>query len=372
MKITVITSPFGLIPPHGYGAVERLWYNLSLEFVKKGHQVCFVAKKPQVTVQNKDNITIQYVKGYSWSGSFAINLCLDFVFSLKSLIKMNKTEILVMNTFWSPILSVFFSRKIKKTIYNVARYPKGQFKFYKHVNRLACVSKPVYDELIKQEPSLENQSKIISNPINTNVFKYHSKKESKNLRILYTGRVCEEKGLVILVEAFNNLIAKYPYIELALMGPRDVADGGGGELYINKLNTLASKFSIKWIDPTSDQQELCDEIVKSDIYCYPSIAEKGETFGVAPLEAMATGTPTIVSNLACFKDFVIDNTNALVFDHKASNRVNLLSKKIEILINNPEKRRNLGEKGVQKSLEFSNDIIAKEYLKDFSFLLNNK
>lgn len=368
MKITIITSPFGLIPPYGYGAVERLWYNLSLEFIKEGHEVSFLAKKPNNHILD-NSINIYYIKGYSWTSSFVVNLFLDFLYSFKALLKMPKTDVLVMNSFWSPILSRLFPKKKKITVYNVARYPKGQFKFYKHINRLSCVSKPVYNELLKQESTLKNQIKIISNPINTSIFTYYKKKQN-NCRIIYTGRICKEKGLTILVEAVNKLIKKYPEIELVLMGPRTIEDGGDGSVYINKLTTLASNFSIIWVDPTSNQQELCDEIVKADIYCYPSIADKGETFGVAPLEAMATGTATIVSDLACFKDFVKEDVNALVFNHNAPNRVDLLIAKLEFLINNPEKRNELGIESHKTSLNFSNAEIAKEYIQDFAYLLN--
>ena len=33
MKITIITSPFGNIPPYGYGGVEKIWYDVSEEFI---------------------------------------------------------------------------------------------------------------------------------------------------------------------------------------------------------------------------------------------------------------------------------------------------------------------------------------------------
>ena len=59
---------------------------------------------------------------------------------------------------------------------------------------------------------------------------------------------------------------------------------------------------------------LAKEIRKGDIFCYPSIAGLGETFGVALLRQWLRLVP-IVSNLDCFKDFIVDNENGLVFDH---------------------------------------------------------
>jgi glycogen synthase len=40
------------------------------------------------------------------------------------------------------------------------------------------------------------------------------------------------------------------------------------------------------------------------------VAETGEAFGVAPIEAMAYGCAPLVSNLACFRDFIEDGVTA--------------------------------------------------------------
>jgi glycosyltransferase involved in cell wall biosynthesis len=375
MKITVITSPFGYIPPFGFGAVERLWYNLSVEWVKEGHEVFFLSKKnkedEQQTIQ--DGISIKYLKGYSRSKSLKTDIFLDFFFSFRALYNMKKTDILVLNTFWSPLICFLFFWKYKKTVYNVARFPKGQFRFFKHIDRLSCVSQAVYDELITQTPSIESITNIINYPINTEVFKYSSLEntDSEKLTIVYTGRVHPEKGLTILVEAVDLLMNDYPFLELEIVGPRTIQDGGGGDDYVNKLNALATNFSIIWCDPISDPILLKNKIIKGSIYCYPSVAEKGETFGVAPLEAMATGRATIVSNLGCFKDFVHDQKNGLIFDHNNKNAVILLKKQIEILVNNKELRLKLGLEAHKTSLNFTNEKIANLHLKDFDSLLNN-
>ena len=161
-------------------------------------------------------------------------------------------------------------------------------------------------------------------------------------------------------------------LKLVLVGPHLVKDGGGGTSYINVLNNLAKNFTLEWIDPISDPFQLRNEIAKSDIFCYPSIAEKGETFGVAPLEAMATGRATIVSELRCFQDFVKNDINGLVFNHRAANSVELLKQKLEILIDNIELREALSKEGAKTALEFSNEKIAEQYLNDFETLLNKK
>ena len=41
MKIGIITSPFGPLPPNALGAVERLWYYVGICMSAKGHEVIF-------------------------------------------------------------------------------------------------------------------------------------------------------------------------------------------------------------------------------------------------------------------------------------------------------------------------------------------
>lgn len=375
MKITIITSPFGYLPPNGFGAVESMWYNVALEIIKKGHSVSFISKRFNSEKYGyKDSIIRNEIRGYSRTGSLLKDILLDFIYSLKALYKLENTDILVMNTFWSPIFCIFFRKKFRISAYNVARVPKNQFKFYKHIDRLYCVSAPVYKTLLEQTPSVKTQAKIISNSIDTKVF-YFSKKsneDNKKIRVIYSGRIHPEKGLTILIKAINFLKTKYINLELVLIGPSAVEYGGGGDSYIKELNRCATNFNIIYLNPVSDPVLLKNELVKSDIFCYPSIAEKGETFGVAPLEAMATGTATIVSNLDCFKDFVLDGINGLIFDHRSDKAVILLADKIERLILDKEYREKLAEEGAKTALNFSDEIIANEYLKDFEELLRDK
>ena len=48
MKIGIITSPFGPLPPNALGAVERLWYYVGICMSAKGHEVIFYSKKDSV------------------------------------------------------------------------------------------------------------------------------------------------------------------------------------------------------------------------------------------------------------------------------------------------------------------------------------
>ena len=375
MKISIITSPFGCIPPHAIGAIEKRWYNVSKVFVENNNQVSFLSKKPnEVNISNNitsDGINIRYIAGYEWQKNQKVNIILDLIYSIKALYILEKTDILILNTFWTPLLAVFFKWKYKKVVYNVARFPKGQFKFYKYIDRLSCVSTAVYNELISQTPERENQSKTIPNPVDLTYFYPQKKMYSKIFTILYSGRIHPEKGLTVLAEAFDKLCEKYSNVsfELKLVGATSISKGGGGQVYINQINSKTTR-TISYIPPIYDPKELAIVINQADIYCYPSLAEKGETFGVSPLEAMALGKATIVSNLDCFKDFAIHNENVCVFNHR-ENPVDNLFLALENLYLDEKFRDRIAIQASKDALQFSNKNIAALYLKDFESLLSH-
>ncbi|RHR52624.1 glycosyltransferase family 4 protein [Parabacteroides sp. AF17-28] len=375
MKITIITSPFGYIPPKGIGAVEKLWYDIGLEFVKQGHNVCFISKT-NGNIKESDTlvehgVSYLFVKGYR-RGLLFLDLILDFIYSLKALLKMKSCDILVMNTFWTPALCGLFRKKYKVSVYNVERMPKGQFGLYPAVDRLSCVSQAVKKVLIEQAPNLVDKIKVISNPVNTEVYSYTERDKADGMIVvMYHGRIHPEKGLDILVKAYNSLLAEYDNLALVLVGTVSKEMGGGGNEYRRYLESLTHR-KIKFVDPISDARLLSETVASCDIYCYPSVAEKGETFGVAPLEAMALGRPVIVSDLDCFKDFVEDGINGFIFDHREKGAVERLSYLMKQLIENEELCKDIGCHAAKTAKRFSVANIADSYLQDFNQMMLDK
>ena len=337
MKITVITGPFMSLPPDSIGAVEKLWNSVGQCWLKMGEDVCFICKNPNNHFEYPNRI---YIKGYERTGSWYKDFVLDFIYSAKALRAVKKTDILILNSQWTPILIRFFRKHYKKAIYSVERFPKRQLGFYKiigDVDAFRCCSTAVYNELIDQNPELEHLSWVVPNFIDTGVF-YGTQRELESVpSIVYAGRIHREKGLDILVKAINEIDSILNVkIELSLIGPYDTERGGSGEAYKSELDAMAKNFKIKWEDPIYNPKKLAEEIGKHDIFCYPSIAEKGESFGVAPLEAMGVGLPVILSELECFSDYFEDGKNGFSFDHKAENASSLLAEKIIRLIQAPE------------------------------------
>ena len=115
MKIVIIQGAFLPIPPVLGGAVEKMWFILGKEFVKKGHQVTYFSRQygPNREEEWSDGIHHKRIKGYDIPKSGIRLKWLDLLYSVrvKSLVPPD-TDVIVTNTFWLPItLSLSLKKK---------------------------------------------------------------------------------------------------------------------------------------------------------------------------------------------------------------------------------------------------------------------
>jgi glycosyltransferase involved in cell wall biosynthesis len=364
MKITIVQGAFFPIPPLLGGAVEKMWYGLAKEFVSRGHEVSYISKSYPgfLDVDYEDGVNHFRVKGYKAPSSGIVLKFLDLFYTLKAVRKIPKnSDIIISNTFWLPFLLT--SKQKQRCMIDVARMPKGQMKFYTSNARLRANSSPVV-KAIKDEIKTKHYDKVVLIP-NTLPFKNSNSIDfsEKEKIILYTGRIHPEKGLDILIKSFTLLETKH--WQLLIIGPYSAEAGGGGETYLENLKQLASNSNVTFLEPIFDIDKLNEMYLKASIFVYPSVAEQGETFGVSPLEAMSWGCATIVSNLECFKDFLIHNKNGLCFDHRSENRVEILHQFLKDLINYPKLMNDLAIAGLQVNDTHSNESLATEFLNEF-------
>lgn len=370
MKITIVQGAFLPVPPLLGGAVEKMWYGLAKEFVNQGHEVSYISKSYDglYNIENENGINHIRVKGYDTPANILVLKFLDLLYTLRARPKIvNDTDIIISNTFWLPML---LSSLLKnKCLIDVARMPKGQMKFYTKNARLRANSSPVA-EAIEDEINFKYHNKVVMIP-NTLPFKNENDIDflKKQKIILYTGRIHPEKGLEILLESYKLLNNKE--WKLVIVGPYSITAGGGGDSYLNYLKKMSIGYNIIFQEPIYEIDKLNAIYLNASIFVYPSIAEKGETFGVSPLEAMSWGCATIVSDLKCFKDFLKHNKNGLFFDHRSKDRVKILSNQLRKLIENPELIESLAKEGLIVNQSHSNVEIAKEFLLEFEKIKNS-
>ncbi len=366
MKIVIIQGAFFPIPPIIGGAVEKRWYKMGHEFAKNGHEVIHISRKYNSLRESEQVNGVNYIriKGYENTSNMLKLKLMDLMYSMRVLKHIPKNaDVIVTNTFWSPIL--LRGRIGKRVFVDVARIPKGQMNFYKHVGILRANSTAVINAIKKELTENVNCSvEMIPNFLPFEM-QQSINFDQKEKVILYVGRIHPEKGLLLLIKAFNELNTDW---SLRIIGPWEVEQGGGGNSFYQTLTEISNPSKVSIVGPIYDIEKLNDEYKRASIFVYPSLAEKGETFGLAPLEAMAWGCVPIVSNLLCFKDFIIESVNGLIFNHRSQDAVNLLRENILKLIINQDKRRVLAKKALGVNKTHSVKQIAFQFLDSFDQL----
>ena len=375
MKITIVQGAFFPVPPLLGGAVEKAWYDLGREFARQGHSVTHLSRRFSglPTEEIIEGVRHVRVSGFDAPRSLLLLKFYDLLYSIRVIRHLPVADILVTNTFWLPLL--VRSRKYGRLYIHVARYPKGQLRYYRHADRLQTVSQPIAREIVRQAPAVEKQITVIPYPVG---LPEQGTAESCSdgdtpLNILYAGRIHPEKGIHLLLKALAMLeLSLSQNLVVRFVGPWQVSQGGGGESYWRELHDTAeaASCSVEWVGPVFEREKLNGYYRQADLFIYPSLAEKGETFGLAPLEAMAHCCPPLVSGLECFQDFVADDENGFIFDHRSPQPERALASRLASALKNRQHLIECGKKARIKAEEFSLPKIAALYLNDFAMLLS--
>lgn len=217
------------------------------------------------------------------------------------------------------------------------------------VDKIVAISKPDYFFLKKY---LKDNSKLILLDGGVDYKKFSL--EEKNIergRLLYVGRIDENKGLDRLFKSLS--LIKKTRLRLAIAG-------GGQRDVVLKLQKLSQQLrieeKIEWLGFLNDEK-IIEQLKTAQYFIFPS---RYEGFGIALLEAMATGTAPIVSNIPAFKAIIRDGHNGFILNF---NETGSTAHKIESLL---DKEMNevtkIGKKAQDKAKEYDWDIRTKKLI----------
>ena len=156
------------------------------------------------------------------------------------------------------------------------------------------------------------QNKIlhIGNGIDLNKYKFNKNLrnyEKNQIRLLYVGRMVEEKGIRDLLLVMNDLekSKNFKNLYLTLVGPSLSSDRDklGSDMY-NLINKLPN---VKWI---GESNSIPDIMSKNDVLILPSYRE-----GVprSVIEAMASGLPCIVTNIRGSRELIEHGFSGFIY-----------------------------------------------------------
>jgi glycosyltransferase involved in cell wall biosynthesis len=375
MKITIVLGAFLPVPPVMGGAIEKSWFALAQEFVSRNHDVTIISRLLPQFARHEivDGVRHIRVRGFDMPRSLLRLKILDLFYSQRARRALPAADILVTNTFWLPLLIRGSSRG--KIYVHVGRYPKGQMRFYGRAARLQAPSREVADAIKGEAASSAHKVIAIPYPRPQMIFAGAPLPlEARAKIVLYLGRVHPEKGVHLLVEAFARLRrGEFADWKLIIVGSTDPREGGGGEAYLRQLRQSAAdaRDRVVFRGPIFDAAVLEEEFRAARIFAYPSLAARGETFGLAPLEAMTHGCAVLVSNLGCFRDFILPNETGFVFEGSAPDPADSLVVAFRNALSDPVRLERIARAGQLKSEEFSRASVADEFLIDFEKLISN-
>lgn len=204
----------------------------------------------------------------------------------------------------------------------------------KYYNKCDLLLVPSQQSLrVLEKAGIKPPKKIVNMGIDTKIFtppenKGKTKKEiglnKEDTIIGFCGRLGREKDLVTLYRAFNQLQQTQKNIKLLIVG-----DG------IEEYKKMFSKKEN--IIMTGAKNDVVPYIQAMDIFVLPSITE---TTSLATMEAMSCATAVITTRAGSIPEYLVDRQNGLFFPKRNSY---VLRKKLELLIQNPEMRKKLGE-----------------------------
>jgi glycosyltransferase involved in cell wall biosynthesis len=175
--------------------------------------------------------------------------------------------------------------------------------------------------------------------------------------ILFVGTIEPRKNVDGLIRAFHHLRNKYGVHDTAL-----VIAGGSGWLYEETL-ALIRELELE------QQVFLVGRVVDEELHklyvsarCHVHAAHY-EGFGLPPLEAMACGTPTIVSNVSSLPEVVGDA--ALLVDPSNWEEIAVA---IHRLLSDDTLHGELREKGLQRARYFNWESAARRTLEVYQFV----
>lgn len=191
-------------------------------------------------------------------------------------------------------------------------------------------------EIFLNAKIVKEEQCVLTNGSGINLQKYSYTPEPKKgiLKIIFTARMIESKGVLILIDAAQKIKSEYlGKVQFLLCGRLDSnPEGITKELLENKCDDVY----IQWLGYREDVMKL---IKQSHIMVFPSWYREGLPKSI--IEAEAIGRPVITTDSVGCRDTVINGVNGFLIPIKDSDALAWALKK---LIDNPDLRRFMGQK----------------------------
>jgi glycosyltransferase involved in cell wall biosynthesis len=238
---------------------------------------------------------------------------------------------------------------------------------YNRVNCAFAISNVIKKNLMETTSLKAEKIILMPNGIDTNKFNPEIKAGDKireefhiktgDVVIGMMSRFSPGKGHEEFLIAADNLNKKYNNLKFLVVGE---ASRGETE-YEKKIKRTADNFNLSNIIFSGFRSDTPEILAAMDIFVFPSHAE---AFGIALVEAMSMGKPSVCSGSDGVLDIAVDKETSLLFEKK---NVQDLADKIEQLINSAELRICLGNNSRKRAVEFFDlELLTDKVIKIYN------
>lgn len=337
------------------------------ELEKRGHQVfIFAPKQPGFKDQNPHvfripSLAIPNEKNY--------HLALPFLSSLFWFPQIFALDIIhLQHIFTMSTLGLNIARRLK--IPAVLTY-HTKMDDYVHHFPLASYIPPLREVLkryvIKRGVKVANQCRLVITPspsmaqevrgygvkkpvvaLPTGIYLERFKKQksdSRILRLLYVGRLSEEKNIKMMLLTFKEVLKEVPKTQLLIIG--DGPNRKDYEKLVRRLK-IEPKVIFKGFLSKEETEKYFGMV---DLFVFPSLTD---TQGIVVVESLAAGTPVVVVDRLGPGDIVINGKVGF----KTKPNVDNFSQKIILLLKNPTLRKQMGENARKEAQKYSAQTTA--------------
>ena len=190
-------------------------------------------------------------------------------------------------------------------------------------------------------------------------FESNSGPKSGPPAIGYFARLCAEKGMDTLVDAYL-LLRKDPKnsrVQLWLGGSCGPADEPFVQAQLQKLKSAGVSQEVE-VHPNLSRDQKIAFLKSLSVFSVP--AKYGEAFGLYVVEAIAAGVPVVQPRTASYPELIEASGGGVLCE---PNDPRSLAKELQALLDDPEKSRALGASGRAAALEqFSSEAMARSIL----------
>lgn len=240
-------------------------------------------------------------------------------------------------------------------------------------------SEYITEKIAKQFPEYKDRCRTVYNGVNLEEFYPNlvEKKPTDILEILFVGRISPEKGVHVLLEAFQYISGKFPNLFLRIIGPEAIPSKEFlikistdkkvlhlSKIHDNYFELLRNMITENLVHRVIFEGNIAHEKLpiyyhNADIVVNPSFSE---AFGMSLIEAMAMEVPVIASSVGGMTEIVAENQSGILVD--AGNKISLANAIVKLL-KNRSLRMEMGKAGRK-------NVIRKFSWKHISESLNKQ